>query len=1237
MNYSGKQIGLFLFLFLGTGKGYGAQKAEIPVKEETQKRRQGTIQKTIATRTPRPVFWGEKNYELARQKTFDRKTLELINQIEALRKRPGQKSRLGELDMRLAELYFDFARSLSAREGEVWESQIKNWEALAPAVREKTPRPQLKTPKADALRKKTISLYQSLEARSRGADAGISQMIRREEVLYFLASTLIDLGQRSKAGPYLEELVSRYQKGERVFAAQANLADLYFEQKQYSKAIPLYLKVASGDALEKNVQTESLKNYSRYRLGWCYVNTGQLDKALLTFKVVFQSAQKSDSEQRRLVFVDEVLTDLAFVFALSGEFDQGEEFLSSQNTPGGLAALASFRKQAVLTAEERLQFDRADTIYQKLIDSNPKSVEARGFGWNRVQLGVRRGDFKDFVTRLEDFSKNFGAKSQWLESQPESEKQNWVTDLVGTLRREAKNQHRLAQTKKADIEYQKAARLYELYFKFVPNPNADTQANLNDMYFYSGEIAFRLGDFSKAADDYKKVETTHAQGASAAYGRVLALQKISEKSPSEISAFVKAVDEFTLQYPNDPRGADLLYLSASEAFKTGESEESIASLNKVISRFSAQKIGVEAAERILFILEKQKRYDEVAAESQRFLRNASLVKAGGSEFARKLTGLKNLVGFKKIEEMPDQSDLEIRQKAQSFLDFARGQKNYLSEKAYNNAWVFGLKTADSVLIRSISDEFISKFPKSEFLRSPLLKRAEMAIAEADFEQALKLYEEFHKNFGSREKPTGEGEAALWNIIFIRSHLEGVSPAVAFPIQELSKDLEKYLDGFFKKFPGSRHRLAAAEIYLFRKKASLPELQRLQKELIQSSDLKALFQEAEVVLSLRSMDGKKTPPKSFFAKYGSVKPTTVRLAAALGRRSFETLESDFISTESQKLDYKPAQFVKSLSQKLSRLENLEKEYLKVVAFGYPETALKSLERLSRLFRSLADDIYKAPAKKEDLAEFANPLTDKAKGFLKRCLDKASELKVGGEVLRSCRDLAARENLPGAELSQEKLPKLGWLPLIDPRLLVRPQLRVLSESVQSGQWSKAQLALEISRGDFPQLNPSEKAVFHFLEGLIFYRFEKTELSAQSLRLAFEGAQDAGIAKAARKNLGALYLEVGDTQQAFDLLDRGREKNSFGDSDEALIFGLSARGEGDVDLAISAYEAGLSQGRNQPLILYNLALALGATGTFREASKYMSQYIELARPSAQDLSRTLLTKWKAQSRQSLPESEL
>ena len=110
--------------------------------------------------------------DAVRQKRLE-KTQELVTQLEELVSREGQSARRGELQMRLAELYFERARDVASKESESWRKAVEKWEAISPESREKTKRPELRTPQADKLRRQSLGLYNDLDRRSRGVTKAV--------------------------------------------------------------------------------------------------------------------------------------------------------------------------------------------------------------------------------------------------------------------------------------------------------------------------------------------------------------------------------------------------------------------------------------------------------------------------------------------------------------------------------------------------------------------------------------------------------------------------------------------------------------------------------------------------------------------------------------------------------------------------------------------------------------------------------------------------------------------------------------------------------------------------------------------------------------------------------------------------------------------------------------------------------------------------------------------------------
>jgi tetratricopeptide (TPR) repeat protein len=1213
--------------FLGSSIQAEVTKQEFKVQTETLSRGRATVLRRVETQRVDSYVLTSRDYVVSKQAAVDRKTVDLIKQIENLLKRPAQKAREGELKMRLAELYFDFSQSLALKEGEGWEAEVKAWEKQSEGTKTQRPRPLLKTPKADALRKKTLTLYQDLEKKSRDSNNAKSSSINRVEVLYFLATTLLDLGKRKEAIPHFEELARRYPNSPRALATHINLADLLFERKSFSEAIPHYLVVAA----EKNLarELESIRIYAIYKLGWCYQNTREFDKAVSAFRKTLLLAE-SPVQGRKIVFENEVLLDLAMAFVNAEQFSEGEEFFKSRGT-AGISALKSFYRQAALASEDRARFTEAVVYLDKLIQLDPETFDAKDFAVEKLTILLKAKKTQAYLNELKNFAEQYGVGTRWWRAQNVNVQKIATEEMVALLRRETKNRHKIAQTKNETSLYTEAADFYAIFFKYVPEPNPDTVDNVSEMRFYYGELLYKLGRYLDAEAQYKLV-TDKKFSSVASYNQILALQKtgLIEKNPELSQRFQNSVERFIELNPNDSRAAQLMYLSATQAFQQGDTQESIQKLEKVIGRFSQDKMGVDAAERILFILEKNEDLLKLAEKARVFSTNKNLIKTGGEKFENKLKNMANLAEFKAIEKLSESGDQELSEKAKGFLTYSTRVKDELKEKALQNARVYAEKSGDKALVGQIENVFLKEFPSSDYSRDIYLKRGQAFVEVGDWARAKGSFESFHKLFGQKASP--QGEAALWNLIFIEMYLEDLTVIAINPRQWASANLINRAKNYLSLYPKGKNRVDVIELLsFFNQGLKIGELETLRRMDSLTSAEKKILNEAEWVLRSRAGDVSALKPLS---QTPSSLPGPLA-KEIVSKELLKKLQPDFESFQKAKLDFSAQKFVGSLKSKLDRLENLEKQYLSVVQLGVAVTAFSSLERLSRAYTQMGEDIQKAPIDKAELATFTDPLFEKAKIFIQRCIDKGIEIKFGGRELESCRVRAKALGVDDFYLENEKIPKPEFVPSTQALQFTQPILNGTLQAASEKKWGEVKLGIKVMALKENSLTREEKAFYYLVKGIESYQAKDFESSAKYFRFSLEGSAETGIPQMGRKNLTALYLEVGDTSAAYDTISASDPQDPMG----ALLFGVSAKGEGELDASIKAYEYGLNLAPNDTRLLYNLALALASSNIWAGAIQNLQKFIELTSPPANDETRLLLSRWRTRSNQNknLPEVSL
>src|SRR5690606_18383510 len=129
-----------------------------------------------------------------------------------------------------------------------------------------------------------------------------------------------ELGSRKTAVKHLDELITKYPRSPRAFAARLNLADLQFESGSYSSALRNYLLLA------RDSKGKSLETYVIYKLAWTYSALKDYSKAILAHQRV---ASITTNDSGRVGFRREALAELTRLFALDKKYAEGDAFFNS--------------------------------------------------------------------------------------------------------------------------------------------------------------------------------------------------------------------------------------------------------------------------------------------------------------------------------------------------------------------------------------------------------------------------------------------------------------------------------------------------------------------------------------------------------------------------------------------------------------------------------------------------------------------------------------------------------------------------------------------------------------------------------------------------------------------------------------------------------------------------------------------------------------------------------------------
>ena len=165
----------------------------------------------------------------------------------------------------------------------------------------------------------------------------------------------------------------------------------------------------------------------------------------------------------------------------------------------------------------------------------------------------------------------------------------------------------------------------------------------------------------------------------------------------------------------------------------------------------------------------------------------------------------------------------------------------------------------------------------------------------------------------------------------------------------------------------------------------------------------------------------------------------------------------------------------------------------------------------------------------------------------CLAKASELKIHGAGLNSCRS-KAKWNKGVQSLMSRSVPDLQWIPKLNHK---RPLTDFAEKSFKQNKIGSFLLAQDLLERSADKASPEEKFYMDFLGALFDWR-EGRGAAAEATLLDLSSRAESGNKRTVVKNLSSLYLQVGDFKQAQEILSGVEE-----DSDVKRLKSLGALG--------------------------------------------------------------------------------
>lgn len=557
------------------------------------------------------------------------------------------------------------------------------------------------------------------------------KQVRQDMLLYYLGFNYLILGQRNQFFEYYNRLVKNFPKSVYVIEAQFLLAEEYFEENQYDKALQLYEKVIAA----RNVR---FLKFALYKRAWCLFKLNQFNKAYLALKEVL----KNEINQR-VNLSKEVKRDL-IIFA--SEAIAANKALVDFPPIYGKDTNKALENLAYRYLELGKLTD-AEVIFRHLVTQNVEVSRLFKIQVSLLRAYYNSKDVNHFLKLFEDALKRFDPKHSSKMGQSESDKENWNT-LESMLRSWILFQHKVAQESLNPLAQKVAKSGYELYLRYFADSPHGAQMN-----FFYGELLYDMKQYEQASRYYRLVIEKYpgSNFAAQSAGNLLAAafqslppeqeliqraKATSEPIPmsSEIVNFIEQSQWFLKTYPQSEKSAEVAFRIGRLYYLHNQFDKAIYYFQLALERNPDDKIMEYSVNLMLDSYVLKKDFDGLQSKAQELLKNPVIRK---SKIAQSIQTVVNRSRFKKAQQMQESGKLTAA--AQDFEDLINQTEDLeVQSAAFFNAVNSWFKAGQWSKARMLLEKGLDK-PYAKKYRSELITLLfNIYFNTGRFEQAVSL-------------------------------------------------------------------------------------------------------------------------------------------------------------------------------------------------------------------------------------------------------------------------------------------------------------------------------------------------------------------------------------------------------------------------------------------------------------------------------------------------------------------
>lgn len=851
---------------------------------------------------------------------------------------------------------------------------------------------------------KTISVY-------RDVIRDYPRSKRLDEVRYFLAYNLTEMGRAEEGVDVYTELIGAHPGSPYVPDAIVNIGEYYFEINDFANALKLYQQA-------ERFEDASIYGYAIYKQAWCYYNLGvtTLDGesingyrlSLSRFLQVIKLADEQALAGRKgaIALKREAQNDMVLPYSKVGKASEAIAFLRTY-APDRYLTLAG-RLASIYT--EQNEFMRSTSLLRALITEarkgniagEDKSYMVVGFQRQIVDNSMRSGDKEATVAEVGELMRSWqelerGGPAEYIKTERDEIKRV-VLEIAAAYHTEFSR----TQERKT-LEY--TQQLYDEYLRiFREDENAYQIAMNNALLLLATE------KWEEAAAEFERVIRMEPDGEfadNAAERAVIAYLKLIQIENKNIKSV--AFDDLAREELSSDSQRFVNAIDRWMAIIKKQGEKAQTAENVPMARFAAAKVFYnanhfdESAGRFAEFIEKHPDHRLVndarrhvlsaynlAHDVDNLIRYANLYDAIPSlppDLKEDIQKIRNALNFQACFKDQQRGDHLVA--AQCFEQYAREfPDEERAPEAIYNAGInyFEAKQVERALSTQL--ELYKRYRNNELAPKALYSMGEMFRQTAVYDEAAKVYEAFVKNH--RGHPLEE--RALRFASIYRKTLGNYREAIAnlklwlsrFGDQPSAPRVNLDVIAILELQGQSRQVVSAVTAHLrrYRDQPASVRLQALNKrglaylELKQYPKAQAAFD--ETVAAFKEL------------KESDILDLDLDAVAAVAEAHFHLGERLLRDARRVKLD-SPSDKVmaKAIEEKMTLMASAKTTYDQVIAYGHPGWEIAAWNQLGLAYQDLAEAVENATVPRtirhlpevvdrwhQDMAERAKTIRDSA---------------------------------------------------------------------------------------------------------------------------------------------------------------------------------------------------------------------------------------------------------------------